>query len=626
MSVKRDYQTPIPWKRLIGSLVTLSSLVTLLLLDDLSFSQKASIYIIGALLGGWYFYVESAEHIFEKKKVTIDVIMTLAIIGSAILGELTESLTIVFLYSLTEALEAYSIKRVRTAINSLIDLVPKTATKLELDREILIPVEDLVVTDKIKIRPGDYIPTDGVVLIGNGFTNEAALTGESTLVTKKVGDNVIAGTICENGVLEVEVLKPVSESTVAKIIALVEDAQKRKARTQLMVEKFNRYYNPFVLIMALTFFIVPVVFGGNVSDGAIFSITLLVASAPCALAIATPVSVYAGVGSAGKKGILVKGGAYLQTLSEVDAIAYDKTGTLTLGTPKISKIITSNLSENDAFQIIYSLEHSSTHPLATAILTYAESREINKLEVSNFENISGYGVKGDISETTWYFGKLFEEHLNDYKNNDLIDDIAVNKTSSYLINDNSIEAVLYFDDEIRPEAKNAIQQLSMQNVRSYILTGDKESVALRTAFELGIPQNNVYSNLSPQNKADLIDRLRSQYTLGMVGDGINDAPALALADIGIAMGTAGTDVALETADIAIMSDNLNLISSGIKIGNDMKQIIKQNLIAAIIILFFLIVGVLVGIVTLTMAILVHEGSETIIVGNSLRIITKNRKS
>lgn len=628
MSIKREYQTPIPWKRIIGSVVTLVSLVSLLIMDDLYFPLKVGIYAIGALLGGWYFYKESIEHIFEKKKVTIDVIMTLAIVGTAVLGELTESLTIVFLYSLTEALESYSVKRVRTAINSLIDLVPRTATIVESDGERVVPVEELVAADRIKVRPGDYIPTDGVVYRGNGFTNEAALTGESTLVTKRVGEKVFAGTICENGLLEVEVLKPVSESTVAKIIALVEDAQKRKVHTQLLVEKFNRYYNPFVLLMALTFFIVPVIFGGNISHWMTFAITLLVASAPCALAISTPVSIYAGVGSAGKKGILVKGGAYLQTLSQVDAIAFDKTGTLTLGTPKVSKIRTAKLSENDALQIIYSLEHSSTHPLSKAISNYVESKSVEKVEVMNFDNVSGYGIKGEISGTTWFFGKLHEEHLKEYKNTDLIEDDSVNKTSSYLVrmDNKSIEAVLYFDDEIRPEAKEAIQQLNSQNVRTFILTGDKEAVALKIASELGIPESDVYYNLSPQDKVDRIDQLRDEYTLAMVGDGINDAPALALADIGIAMGTAGTDVALETADVTIMGDNLKSISAGMKIGKDMVQIIKENLIASIIILFFLILGVLAGTVSLIVAILVHEGSETIIVANSLRIIAKNRKT
>ncbi len=619
--MSQTYKTPVPWLQILGSLISLISLLILSILDNSNY--EIPIYLIGSFAGGWYFYAETIEHIFKKKKVSIDVIMTLAILGTAILGEFTESMTIVFLYSLTEALESYSVKRVKYAINSLITLVPKTAKKVVDNKEIDVAVENLIIGDIIRIRVGDHIPTDGHIIKGAGFVNEAAVTGESIPVNKSEGDNVLAGSICENGIFELYVDKPVTESTVAKIISLVSDAQKRKAKTQLLIEKFNRIYNPSILIFSFLLFIIPVALGQPIKQWVIFSITLLVASAPCALAIATPVGIYAAIGTAGRKGILVKGGAHLQTLSEVNAIAFDKTGTLTMGTPRIAKILTKNYSEREVLGIIYPMEYSSTHPLAQAIVAYAEEHGItreNTGEIIDFETINGYGVKGKINSDEWYFGRKEE---NKIYSGDIEEEYITTKTASYLIRDNNIEAIIYFDDKIRPHSKKAISEIKKQRIEVFMLTGDKKSVAYKVASELGIEKENVYSDLKPEDKTNIIDNLRKKYTLAMVGDGINDAPALALADIGIAMGVAGTDVALETADIAIMSENLEVINDGIKIGKDMSNIIKQNLIAAIIIIFGLIIGVLVGTVGLTLAILVHEGSEFVIVANSLRIIIQN---
>ncbi len=620
--VSQEFKIPIPWVRIFGTMVSLITLVLLYMLPESGQLARFAIFMLGAIAGGWFFYVETVEAIFEKRKITIDVLMTLAIVGAASLGALEESLTIVFLYSITETLEGYTVKRTRTTIKSLMTLVPKTATKLIDGNEKVVPVEDLVPGDVVLLRPGDYIPIDGIILEGRGTVDEAAITGESVPVLKSQNDAVFAGTICQDSVLKVKVEKPVSESTVARIISLVEDAQKRKVPSQLLIEKFTRYYNPFVIIFSLILFVGSLLFSRGFDAAAVLSITFVVAAAPCALAIATPVSVYASVGTAAKKGILVKGGAHLQALGEVTAIAFDKTGTLTMGTPIVTDVVgVLGVEKKQVMKYAASLERLVRHPLAKAVLRKAEEMGIQTSPVENFKVIPGEGVEGVIEGEKWWLGSYEIAKSRKILKNEF-SELSSSKTLAILTKNGDPYGALAFEDEIRPEARMAIKELEGRGIQVLMLTGDRKSPALRVAGQLGIPENHVFYELSPENKAGIISELKEKNKLAMVGDGINDAPALALADVGIAMGVAGTDVALETADVAIMSDEIHNIALAVDIGKRMKKIIFQNLVTSGIILFLLITGVLIGNVNLISAILVHEVSEALIVGNSLRLLSR----
>ncbi|MHA2099540.1 MAG: heavy metal translocating P-type ATPase [Candidatus Kariarchaeaceae archaeon] len=618
-----SYEVPIPWIRILGSVISFISLISLYLIP-LESTVEILIYLIGAIIGGWFFYEESFETLIRKKKVSIDMLMTLAIIGSAYLGALEESLTIVFLYSITETLESYSKTRTRLTIKSLMKLVPKTAIKLENQDEISIKVEDIEVDDILLIKPGDSIPVDGVVSSGNADIDESSLTGESIPVLKEEHDGVFAGTICNNGVMKITVTKIQSESTVSKIISLVEEAQTKKTPTQLIVSKFTRRYNPFIIVMLIFVFVIPVAMGADADEQLQLVVTLIVASAPCALAIATPVSVSAAIGSAGKKGILVKGGTYLQTLGEVNAIAFDKTGTLTFGNPTLSFIKTiDDISEEESLRIAGSLEKFAYHPIAKSIIKENNIRNVELYPVEDFTSYPGGGISGIINNSRYYFGNI--RFLNENINGQVVESndkhLSEDKIISYLFDDTQTIAEFAFDDKIKPESVKAITELQARGIEVFMLTGDKSSIAQRIGNELNIRQGNIFSELTPQMKMEKIEELKEDFKLAMVGDGINDAPALALADLGVAMGIAGTDVALETADIAIMGDNLENLVESIQYGKKMKRIILQNIIFSAFILSGLIIGVLFGLIDLNTTIIIHEGSEVLIVGNAFRLLS-----
>ncbi|MHA2365774.1 MAG: heavy metal translocating P-type ATPase [Candidatus Hodarchaeales archaeon] len=613
----------IPWWRVFGSIIALIALLIIILFQSVDFWIFFGIFLIGTVCGSWFFVLEALEAVFKKHKITTDVLMTLAFVGASLLAQYEEALMLVFLYSITETLETITIRRTRRTIDSLIKYVPKTSTVLKDDLEIKIPIEQLKPDDIIIIRPGDYIPIDGVIIKGDAFIDQSSITGESILIPKTIEDKVFSGSFCSDGFVQISVTKSVTESTVAKIINLVEEAYKQKNPTQQLIYKFTKYYNPFIILLSVVILIgMPFIFG-DFDYFAKLSITLLVAAAPCALAIGTPVVVLSGIGTAGKKGILVKGGLALETLGSIDAIAFDKTGTLTMGQPIITEIKTyDNLTEDTAMVVVTSLEYFSNHPLAKAVKKKADSIGITLKQVGDRKTIPGKGIEGKIDGTTWFFGVNGNNEINDNISSDILFLQTSGKTLSVLKKEGQIVALFAFEDELRKESGKVINEMTQNGIETYMLTGDHPQTTLNVANQVGFKESNVYAELSPVLKADHINRLKSQHKLGMVGDGINDAPALALADIGIAMGTAGTDVALETADIAIMGDDLSSLSKGIKIGKKMRKLIIQNIVLSSIILGGVILGVLLGQVNLTLAILIHEGSEILIVSNGLRMLTE----
>ncbi len=618
-----SYEIPIPWNRILGSVIAFISLIALYLLP-LEFTPKLLIYLIGSIIGGWFFYLESFETLIQKKKISIDMLMTLAIVGSAYLGAFEESLTIVFLYSITETLESYSKTRTRITIKSLMKLVPTTAVKFENGTEITVKVDNIKVNDILLITPGDSIPVDGIIYEGTASIDESSITGESIPILKLEQDRVSGGTICQDGVVKIKVTKTLSESTVSKIISLVEEAQDKKTPTQLIVSKFTRRYNPFIIVMVILVFIIPVGMGANVDRQLQLVITLIVASAPCALAIATPVSVSAALGSAGKKGIMVKGGTYLQTLGEVNAVAFDKTGTLTYGIPMFSSItLYADMSEEESFMIASSIEKYANHPLAKSIMNENHRRNLELYPVKDFTSSPGGGVSGTINNKTYFIGnlKFLETNISRTVIVKQDNESGNDKIVSFLFDESNLIAAFSFEDKIKPESVKAVSKLHTKGIEVFMLTGDKRSIAKIIGNQLGIKQSNIFSELTPQMKMNKIEELQENFKLAMVGDGINDAPALALADLGVAMGSAGTGVALETADIAIMSDNLENLVESIQYGKKMKRIILQNIVFSSFILFGLIIAVLLGVIDLYMTIFIHEGSEVLIVGNAFRLLS-----
>jgi Cd2+/Zn2+-exporting ATPase len=533
-----------------------------------------------------------------------------------------EAAFLVFLYGTAEGIEEYTFARTRGSIRKLLDLAPKESRIIKNGDEATIPAEDLKIGDTFIVRPGESIPTDGVIVKGRSSVNEAPVTGESIPVEKKEGMKVFAGTINQEGALEIEVTATFEDNTLSKMIHLVEEAQEKKGKAQLFIEKFGRKYSPLVLLSSLILLIIPLILGWDFSTWAIRAVVLLVAAAPCALVMSTPVAMAAGIGLAGRNGILIKGGIYLEDLGKIKAVAFDKTGTLTKGKPAVTDILALNGDETEILRLAYSIERFSEHPIAHAIIERAEELNIEAIEVTNFEAFTGSGVKANVDNKVIYIGKpaLFEEiGLNIQSNGIDIQRLTQEGKTMLLIGTSeNIEGIIAVRDEKRPQAIEIIKNLHEMDIKVVMLTGDNDKTAQAIAKELGIDEFK--ANLKPEDKIKAIEELEQRYgAVAMVGDGVNDAPALARATVGIAMGTAGTDAAIEAADVALMADDLTKVSYAIHLGKRAKRISSQNIVFSILILIVLIPSALIGIMTVAIAVFLHEVSEILAVANGLRV-------
>ena len=614
--------TPLPWKRIFSSLIALLMLITLF------FSRLEPIYeyilfLVGAVIGGYYFTVEALEAIFLKRKITTDVLMLLAYASAAILLQFVDAMMLIFLYSITETLESVTMQRTRTMIRSLVELVPKQAILIRGDQEKSLNIEDLQLNDIIKVRAGERVPVDGIIDEGQAYIDESSVTGEHLPIFKNLHDKVLAGTIITDSVVKIRVEKRVQDSTVARLITLVEEAQKSKHPLQLMVNRFTRIYNPIIVFISFSIFLFGIVIS-NIQFYGTMSAAFLVAGAPCALAIGTPVTVIAAIGSAGKNGILVKGGAALERLAEIDAFAFDKTGTLTFGKIDVIDIIPISITKNELLSIAIGLESSSTHPFATAIRKYSSGFEINELTISNIKVLPGLGIEGEIENQKYFIGKLNAGYSdNSEKISEIQKKYDLESVSySFVFKENELQGVIVFKDILRDEAKEMIATIHKNGTKTIMLTGDNRTTGLAIGRQLGMADQDIYTNLSPKEKMDIILNLKRENKLAMLGDGINDAPALAAADLGIAMGVKGSDVAIETADVSFMSDNISILLKGVQIAKKMKRVLAQNILVSTAIIIGVLAGVILGMVNLPLAILFHEGSEVLIVGNSLRLLSK----
>ena len=582
-------------------------------------------YGAAIVIGGYSLFMKGLKNL-SRLKFDMNTLMTIAIIGAALIGEWGEGATVVILFAISEALERYSMDKARQSIESLVDIAPKEAFIRRGNEEMLIKVEDIVVGDTMIVKPGQKLAMDGFVVKGTSTLNQAAITGESVPVTKTVDDEVFAGTLNEEGLLEVQVTKKVEDTTLSKIIHLVEEAQAERAPSQAFVDKFAKYYTPVIVLLALFIAVVPPLFGGDWSEWIYQGLAVLVVGCPCALVVSTPVAVVTAIGNAAKNGVLIKGGIYLEETGHLKAIAFDKTGTLTKGVPAVTDIQTFGGEQNELLLITAAIEKGSQHPLASAIMRKAEENglKFNDVSVEEFHSITGKGVKAKVNNQMYYVGSpnFFEELHGSIPNDrkEKITELQIQgKTVMVLGTETEILSFIAVADEMRESSKEVIDKLNSMGIETVMLTGDNARTAAAIGKRVGV--SDIRADLLPEDKLNFIKELRRKYqSVAMVGDGVNDAPALAASTVGVAMGGAGTDTALETADIALMSDDLSKLPYTIKLSRRALMIIKQNITFSLAIKLLALLLVVPGWLTLWIAIFADMGATLIVTLNSLRLL------
>ncbi|WP_455930821.1 heavy metal translocating P-type ATPase [Priestia aryabhattai] len=581
------------------------------------------LYAIAMIVSG-YKPAKSAYYGIKSRSLDMNVLMTVAALGAAVIGEWLEGATVVWLFALGVALQTRSIEQTRNSIRGLMDLAPSEAWVKENGQLIKKAAEDISIGTTIVVKPGDRIPLDGEITNGESSINQAPITGESIPVDKVIGDAVYAGTINESGSLEIKVTKLVEDTTISKIIHLVEEAQEKKAPTQAFVDKFATIYTPIVFILALFIMVIPPLFDGAWSEWFYKGLELLVVACPCALVISTPVAIVSAIGNAAKNGVLIKGGTFLEKAGAINAIAFDKTGTLTEGKPAVSEVISLAAEEKQLLAITKTLEDYSNHPIARAIVDYVEEKKVVSLQGSNFKILTGKGVQATIKDTVYYAGntKLFSDlgtplsqcwsHIEKLQNE--------GKTIIIVGTAKSVLGVISVADTIRHTTVSALESLKQSGMQQIVmLTGDNEGTAKMIASQSRI--DRYFADLLPEDKVKAIQQLQHEgYQTAMVGDGINDAPALATADLGIAMGGAGTDTAMETADIVLMADNLEKLPHTMKLSRKALAVIKQNIWFSIIVKVIALAFIFPGWLTLWIAVLSDTGAALLVILNSLRLL------
>lgn len=592
--------------------------------------------------GGYFTFREAFENI-RAGRLEIDLLMLVSAVGAATLGEWTEGALLLFLFSLGHALEQYAMGRAKRAIEALAELAPQTAVVRRADKTLEVPVEQLVVGDVVIVKPNERMPSDGFVILGQSSVNQAPITGESVPVDKRAVDDrqlavasperlepqyrVFAGTINCSGSLEIQVTKLASETTLARVVQMVSEAETQKSPTQRFTDKFESVFVPAVLA-----FVVLLLFAGFVvvepfSQSFYRAMAVLVAASPCALAISTPSAVLSGVARAARGGVLVKGGGPLESLGRIDAIAFDKTGTLTEGKPRLTDVVSSGgVTEDELLRVAITVENLSDHPLAQAVVRGGKERLKSDLVVhaQDVQSITGRGVRATVDGQTVHIGKesLFTEVEGPSPPADLLASVnalkASGRTTMIVRRGDKYLGVLGLMDTPRPAAKNVIARLRTLGIRRMLmLSGDNQQVANAVAQEIGLDE--AWGDLMPDDKVWAVKKLDTQGGVAMVGDGVNDAPAMANSTVGIAMGGAGSDVALETADVVLMSDDLNHLPFAVGLSRQTSRIIGQNLWASLGMVVFLVPATVLGL-GIGPAVLLHEGSTLLVVLNALRLL------
>jgi len=585
------------------------------------------IFLIIIAIFGRKVFISAFKSLIKFNLSNINLLMTIAVIGAFYLKQFEEATIIIILFALGDNLEEFGIDRSQTALKRLIDSSPKTASVK--GKEEKVPIEDIEIGEIMIIKPGDIIPMDGIVISGNSLVDEATITGEPLPRNKYLNDVVYAGSINGSGYFEIKVTKKSKDNTLSKIIELTYKSSEKKTRSQKFIEKFAKIYTPAVILAAFFLVIIPVVLLKKPFNYWFTqALTLLIISCPCALVISTPVTIFSAIGNATRKGALIKGGIFLEEMGKIKAIAFDKTKTLTKGELIVSDIIPFNgFTESEVIACAAGIEVFSEHPIAKSIIKKAKEIGVKPHIFKKFQSVTGKGLTGECTiciDKRHFLGNI--KFINEYQNMDN-DDFIINrinelekqgKTAIVMSDDKRIKGIIAITDEIRKESKSLILGLTDLHVKPIILTGDNEAFAKFIASNLGI--ENYKAELLPEDKVNELKKIIRQYKyVAMAGDGVNDAPALATASVGIAMGATGSDIAIENSDIALLNDNLNLLPYLIKLGKKAVGIIRFNIVLAVSIKFIFLILAALGLSNLSLAIFADVGITILVIINGLRL-------
>ncbi len=616
---------PVRWSALSGALLLAGFLVSVF---DGSEALSTGLYVAATVAGARFFALEAVEELVREREVGIELLMTVGAVAAGGLGEWGEAAMLVFLYSISEALEEFTESRTEGAIRALMDLAPKTVTLLRDGQQIETPAEQLAVGDRFLVRPGEGLATDGTIIDGASAIDESAVTGESIPVEKTVGQKVFAGTLNGTGVLTVEATATHENNTLAKIVHLVTEAQEEKGRAQRFMERFARRYSPAVLGVGVLVAIV----GGLADEWDTWlerAATVIVAAAPCALVISIPITYVAAIGNAGRRGILVKGGVVLEDLATVRVAAFDKTGTLTHGRPELVEVIAApGIDETEALSLAAGVERASEHPLAKAVVDGAIDSGVTPAEVVDINALVGAGIEGRHDTRSILVGSpklMAERSISLDSFGERIPQLeSSGATAVVLVVDDHAWAVFGLADTLRDQAASTVQALKAAGVeRTVMITGDNRRTAEAIGAKAGVDE--VLAEQRPEDKASAIRALQARYGgVVMAGDGINDAPALAAATVGVAMGSAGSDAALETADVALMADDLSKLADALHLARRTRHVVRQNLVLSFAVLAVLVPGALLGVFNLPIAVAGHELSELLVILSGLRMARAGR--
>lgn len=584
-------------------------------------------YVIAYIAGGYDIATHAVPGLF-KGKFDTDVLMLAAAVGAALLGEWGEGAFLLFLFALGHAGEHYALDRARNAVSALGALMPKTAQTKRGDTIVELPVEQLVVGDVVVVRPGDRIPVDGTIANGSSSVDQSPITGESVPVSKTEGDEVFAGTINQDSALDVSVTRLSKDNTLSRVMQMVAEAESQRSPTQQFTQRFTKWFVPTILVGTALVIVVPTLLNmGSFSDNFYRGMLLLVAASPCALALGTPSAVLAGIAQAARNGVLIKGGMHLENLGVIKSIAFDKTGTITTGHFGVTDILPMNgATADELLSVTAAVEQQSNHPLAQAVVRAAAEKKLTLPAADGLENEAGRGVRSAVNGQPVLIGsmKLFDSASGVTLEPSIaqtVQELEANGRTTMIISQGSkVLGILGLADTPRANVADVMTRLRKQGVEHLImLTGDNRSVAQRIAKQVGITE--VRAEMLPEHKLDAIKELQAQQgATAMIGDGVNDAPALATATVGIAMGGAGTAVALETADVALMGDDLSKLPFAVGLSRASKRIITQNLAISLGVIALLIGATVLNVIQLSGAVVLHEGSTLLVVGNAIRLL------
>src|SRR5450759_1683419 len=612
-------------------IIILISFILVLIGAPLLFTN--ALFVLAVAIGVYY-PARKALIALRNLTPTIHLLMLIGAGGAMALGMWQESAILIFVYSLGDVLESYAVDKARGAIRSLVELVPKEALVRRGEDQVTLSVEDIVVGDVVIVRPGERVPMDGKVAFGSSFVDQAAVTGESIPVRKELGDAVFAGTMNQNGSIEIDVDKPASETMLSKIICSVEEAQAKKTSYQTFSDKFGKYYTPLMFLLGiLVATIPPLFFGAAWRPFILRGLVVFVVSCSCGLALSVPVAVVAAMANAARNGTVFKGGRYLEVVNKVKVIAFDKTGTLTIGKPSVTDVKGLNgVSNTELMRLAASIESRSGHPIAAAIVRKAKESDDFKglLPVEDFQETSGLGVEARVDGHRYIVSNIRFQKKMGIPTEEIQDEVSAienqGKTIVLVSSNGRPIGLLAIADEVRTGAKEAIQRLKDDGIRTVMLTGDNKQSARAIALKVGVDEH--YAELLPVDKVEVIKKLKEDFgTVAMVGDGINDAPAMAVSDVGIAMGAAGSDIAIEAGDIVLMSDDLSKINYIRELSRQAVGNIKQNIVVSLVNIAFMVTMALIGLLGLVTGLLLNEASAVIVIVNALRLLGwKNKKN